>query len=168
MLGVLVQANHGSRHDLTIAGVPVGRELKGFAPRFTFGEPPPGAGSIIVIVATDAPLLPHQLTRLAKRVPLGIGRVGGNGENSSGDIFLAFSTANPGASDRDHMRDLTMLPNDVINQLFYATIEATEEAILNVLVAGETTTGINNNMVPGLPKDEVMRILKEYNRAPKN
>jgi D-aminopeptidase len=165
-VGVLVQANHGSRQDLTVAGVPVGRELKGYAPRFVFGEPPAGTGSIIVVVATDAPLLPHQLTRLAKRVPLGIGRVGGNGENSSGDIFLAFSTANPDAANRDYFRQLLMLPNDVINPLFHATIEATEEAILNVLVAGETTTGINNNRVPGLPIEEVLKILKAYNRLP--
>lgn len=166
-VGVLVQANHGGRRELTIAGVPVGEEIKGYNPTFRFGEPKAGTGSIIVIVATDAPLLPHQLDRLARRVPLGIGRVGGAGENSSGDIFLAFSTANPNASQRDKLRQLNMLPNDMIDDLFYATTEATEEAILNVLVAAETMTGINNNKIYGLPHEEVIKILKKYNRYSK-
>lgn len=166
-VGVLVQANHGGKNELTIAGVPVGEEIKGYTPKFKFGEPPAGTGSIIVIVATDAPLLPHQLNRLAKRVPLGIGRVGGAGENSSGDIFLAFSTANPEASHREEFRRLNMLPNDLIDELFYATAEATEEAILNVLVAAETMTGINGNVIYALPHAEVIRLLKKYNRYSK-
>lgn len=166
-VGVLVQANHGGREELTIAGVPVGEEIKGYIPKFKFGAPPAGTGSIIVIVATDAPLLPHQLNRLARRVPLGIGRVGGAGENSSGDIFLAFSTANPGASNRESFRQLSMLPNDLIDPLFYAVAEATEEAILNVLVAAETMTGINNNLIYALPHEEVIKILQKYNRFSK-
>lgn len=163
-VGVLVQANHGARGLLTIAGVPVGREIKDLLPEMKFGEPEEGSGSIIVVVATDAPLLPHQLDRLAKRVPNGIGRVGGNGENGSGDIFIAFSTANKGAANRTKFPRLDMLPNDMINPLFHATSQATEEAILNALVSGKTTKGINGNTVYALPHDRVVELLKKYNR----
>ncbi len=163
-VGVLVQANHGGRQQFTIAGVPAGPEIKASKWKMKFGEIKPGTGSIIVIVATDAPLLPHQLNRIARRVPIGIGKVGGHGENTSGDIFLAFSTANPKASRRDVAPKLDMVPNDHMDPLFYATAQATEEAILNAIVAGRDMTGINGNFVPGLPHDEVVRLLKKYNR----
>lgn len=166
-VGVLVQANYGVRSALTIAGVPVGKEIKDLLPKMKYGEPAGGTGSIIVVVATDAPLLPHQLNRLAKRVPIGLGRVGGNGENSSGDIFIAFSTANKGAANRSKFQQLNMLPNDMINPLFSATAQATEEAILNALVAAKTTTGINGNTVYGLPHKRVIELMKKYNRYPK-
>ncbi len=124
----------------------------------------PGTGSIIVVVSTDAPLLPHQLKRLARRVPIGIGKVGGQGGNTSGDIFIAFSTANMGAAQRSDVQNIDMLPNDRISSLFGATIQAVEEAILNCLVAAETMTGINGNTVYALPHDRLKEVLKKYNR----
>jgi L-aminopeptidase/D-esterase-like protein len=163
-LGVLVQANYGRRRSLTIAGVPVGREIADLEPVVHRGEPGPGSGSIIVVVATDAPLLPHQLKRLARRVPLGIARVGGMGDNGSGDIFIAFSTANPGAAQRSEVSKLEMLPNDRMNPLIAATTYATEEAIVNALVAAETMTGINGNTVYALPHDRLRQVLRKYNR----
>lgn len=163
-VGVLVQANHGGRAQLTLAGVPVGQYLTDLMPVYHPARPQKELGSIIVVVATDAPLLAHQLERVARRVPLGIGRVGGQGGNSSGDIFVAFSTANPGAAKRTGIRDLRMLPNDEINPVFEATIQATEEAIVNALVAGRTTKGINGNTVHGLPHDRVRELLAKHNR----
>jgi len=171
-VGVLVQCNHGSRGQLTIAGVPVGRELQDTLPYIIEGQsfgvtdalPREETGSIIVVLATDAPLLPGQLKRLAQRIPLGVTRTGGIGGNGSGDIFIAFSTANPQAFSNTGNRQVTTLPNDRINPLFEATIEATEEAIINALFAGRTLTGINGNTVPGLPKEAVIRILRRYNR----
>lgn len=160
-VGVLVQSNYGLREQLTIAGVPVGREISDLLPQRRLNT---DMGSIIVIVATDAPLLPHQLKRIARRVPLGIGRLGGIGGNSSGDIFLAFSTANSGAAIRKDVRDLTMLPNDQITPLFTATVQATEEAILNALVSAETMTGRNGYTVHRLPHDRVQDVLAKYNR----
>ncbi|TFG40106.1 MAG: S58 family peptidase [Chromatiales bacterium] len=161
-VGVLVQANHGSRATLTIAGVPLGEKLSDLMPKFRPLDR--DTGSIIVIVATDAPLLPHQLKRIAKRVPIGISRVGGYGANSSGDIFLAFSTANSGAGARKGMVKTEMLPNDAISPLFLATAEATEEAIVNALVAAKTMVGINGNTVHALPQDRLIEILKAENR----
>jgi L-aminopeptidase/D-esterase-like protein len=163
-VGVLVQANHGTRNNLTIAGVPVGREITDLQPVLHYGIRDSGSGSIIVATATDAPLLPHQLKRLARRVPLGIASVGGMGENGSGDIFIAFSTANPRAAQRATMSKLEMLPNDQMTPLFQATIQATEEAIINALVAAETMTGVNDNTVYALPHDRVRELLKKYNR----
>jgi L-aminopeptidase/D-esterase-like protein len=122
------------------------------------------AGSIIIIVATDAPLLPHQLRRLVRRAALGLGRTGGIGANSSGDIFVAFSTANPGAARADSAPRLTMLPNERINPVFEATIQATEEAIVNALVAAETMTGADGLRVPALPHDRLRRALAKYGR----
>ncbi|MDX1518400.1 MAG: P1 family peptidase, partial [Woeseiaceae bacterium] len=119
---------------------------------------------IIVVVATDAPLLPHQLERLARRVPIGIARVGGYGSNSSGDIFVAFSTANPGAAARGGLIRTDMLPNDALSPLFLATAEATEESIVNAMVAAETMTGINGNTVYALPHERVVEILREHKR----
>jgi D-aminopeptidase len=173
-VGVLVQCNHGSRDQLTIAGVPVGRMLGDTLPysidghSFGMNAAPrrQETGSIIVVLATDAPLLPDQLKRLAQRIPLGVTRTGGIGGNGSGDIFIAFSTANPHAFSRSENRQVTTLPNDRINPLLAATIEATEEAIINALFAGKTLTGINGNTVHALPKEAVVRILRQYNRIP--
>ena len=159
-VGVLVQANYGSRSGLTIAGVPVGRELTDLMPK----EGPADTGSIIVVVATDAPLLPHQLKRVVKRAALGIARNGGIGGNSSGDIFIAFSTANPGAGKETNLATLKMLPNDHINPIFAATVEATEEAIINAMVAAETMTGLNGNTVYAIPHDRLKEVLRKYNR----
>ncbi len=166
-IGVLVQSNFGAKKNLTIAGVPVGQELKDTL-NYEFKAPPsyqPGDGSIIVVVATDAPLLPHQLKRLAARVPLGVGRVGGLGENGSGDIFLAFSTANPAAFQRTGSSRIELLPNDRMNPLFEATVQAVEEAIINAMVAAETMEGINGNKAYGLPHKAVMEVLRKYNRV---
>jgi len=173
-VGVLVQANHGSRTQLTIAGVPVGQELKDtLLPKFDNAagfigtKPEMETGSIIVILATDAPLLPDQLKRLAQRIPLGLARTGAIGGNGSGDIFLAFSTANENAFSTDKAQQVTTLPNEQMNALFTATIQATEEAIINALFAGKTLVGINGNTVYGLPHERVIRILKKYNRYAK-
>jgi L-aminopeptidase/D-esterase-like protein len=163
-LGVLVQANYGIRETFTIAGVPLGDELSDLMPEFR--QTDQETGSIIVVVATDAPLLPHQLKRLARRVPLGISKVGGYASNGSGDIFIAFSTANPGAAAREGLLDVEMLPNDAISRLFLATAQATEEAIVNALVAAETMTGINGNTVHALPHDRLVEVLRKYDRIP--
>ena len=125
----------------------------------------PGDGSFIVVVATDAPLLPHQLKRLTARVPIGIGRFGGLASNGSGDIFIAFSTANPSAFQRDEFTKIDGLPNDLINPLFEATVQVTEEAIINAMVAAETIEGINGNKSYALPHKLVMDVLKKYNRV---
>ena len=160
-VGVLVQANYGKRELLTIAGVPVGNELTDLMPVF---KKDTDQGSIIVVVATDAPLLPHQLERIAKRVSLGIGVMGGRGGNSSGDIFIAFSTSNPEVSKDDGLVHLEMLPNERINPLFEAAAAATEEAIVNAMIAAETMEGINGNKVYAIPHDRLVAILKKYNR----
>lgn len=163
-VGVLVQANYGRRKHLTIAGVPVGEEIPDLLPEIQAGPPPMGAGSIIGVVATDAPLLPHQLKRIAQRVGLGIARVGGMGGNSSGDIFLAFSTANPGGWQRVEVAQVALLPNDRITPLFEATVFATEEAVVNALVAARTMTGRNGNTVHAIPHDRLQAALRKYNR----
>jgi len=170
-VGVLVQANHGVRGQLTIAGVPVGQHLLDtlsmkFAGRANLGpnEISSETGSIIIVLATDAPLLPHQLKRLAQRIPLGLHRTGGIGGNGSGDIFIAFSTANKNAFSNDKTQSVETMPNEHMNALFTATIRATEEAIINALFAGETMEGINGNTVYGLPKEKVIEIMKKYNR----
>jgi L-aminopeptidase/D-esterase-like protein len=163
-LGVLVQSNFGTRKSLVIAGAPVGQEITDFMPVFHYPDPAPGSGSIIAIVATDAPLVAHQLKRLARRVPLGIARVGGVGADNSGDIFMAFSTANPGAALGRQPVLVEMLPNDHLTPLFEATIQATEEAIVNALVAAETMAGINGNIFYALPHDRLQAILRRYSR----
>ena len=167
-VGVLVQANFGRKSALTIAGVPVGKELRDTLNN-EFKLPPAsyrheGDGSIIVVVATDAPLLPHQLKRIAARVPLGIGIVGGRGTNGSGDIFIAFSTSNQSAFQRDDFTRVVELPNDLIDPLFEATVQAVEEAIINAMVAAETMEGINGNKSYALPHKLTVEILKKYNR----
>jgi L-aminopeptidase/D-esterase-like protein len=123
-----------------------------------------GRGSIIVVVATDAPLLPHQLERIARRVGMGLGRLGSFAGNSSGDLFLAFSTANQRAASGDGTPALVMLPNDRIDPLFQATIDATEEAVVNAMLAARTMTGVDGIRVFGLPGDRVVAALKKYNR----
>jgi L-aminopeptidase/D-esterase-like protein len=170
-VGVLAQCNHGSRYQLTIAGVAVGKILKDTLPviidqRSNASLDPAltDRGSIIVVVATNAPLLPNQLKRLAQRVPLGVTRTGGIGGNGSGDIYIAFSTANPNAFSNDSTEQVSTLPNEQMSALFEATIQATEEAVINALVAGRTMTGINGNTVYGIPVETVVKILKEYNR----
>jgi D-aminopeptidase len=161
-VGVLVQCNYGQRDQLRIAGVPVGREIAG--PKVWDDD----VGSIIVVVATDAPLIPTQLKRVAKRVTLGLGRDGSYSGNGSGDIFIAFSAANPGASSSKSVRPLTMLPNDQINPVFLATVQATEEAVVNAMIAAETMTGVKGHMVIALPHDRLQEILKKYNRVASN
>ncbi|MFB3921869.1 MAG: P1 family peptidase [Terriglobia bacterium] len=156
-VGVLVQCNCGGRSQLTIAGVPVGREI----PK----HPANGdKGSIIIVVATDAPLLPHQLKRLARRATMGLARTGSTSGNGSGDIFIAFSTANPGASKPSGLAQIAMVPNDRMGPLFEATVQATEEAIVNSMVAAETMTGADNHTVIGLPHDRLREVMKRYNR----
>ena len=160
-VGVLVQCNYGERSQLRIAGVPVGKEIP---------EKPAyrrDLGSIIVIVATDAPLLPMQLKRVARKVSLGLGRDGSYSGNESGDIFLAFSTANPGAGDPKGLHQLVMMPNDSLDPIFLATVQATEEAVVNAMVAADTMKGIDDHEVIGLPHDRLREVLKKYNRLAK-
>jgi D-aminopeptidase len=182
-IGVLVQCNFGSMRDMRVAGAPVGAELGDLAACVAGTEPLPAGrrrcgtpvtpgdaaaetelGSIIVIVATDAPMVPHQLKRIATRVALGVGRTGGSGGNGSGDIFVAFSTANAGATTPKDTVRVTMMSNDAISPLFSATIQATEEAILNAMLAAETMTGANNLRVNALPADRLTAVLKKYGR----
>jgi len=163
-VGVLVQCNFGRRQNLRIAGIPVGREIESEDPYAWLPSEAAELGSIIVVVATNAPLLPHQLKRIARRVPLGIGRIGSIASNGSGDIFIAFSTANPGASDVGHLVDLKMVPNLSLDPLFAATVQATEEAIVNAMVAATDMTGINGHHVRALPHDELRAVLAKYNR----
>ncbi len=161
-IGVLVQSNYGVRDTLTIAGVPVGQEITDLMP--SEGAPEEDTGSIIVVLATDAPLLPHQLKRIARRVPMGLARVGSYAGNGSGDIFIAFSIANPGAAARVGEKQAAFLPNDALSPLFLATVQAVEEAIVNALVAGRDMTGINGNTVYGLPHERLQALMKKYNR----
>jgi L-aminopeptidase/D-esterase-like protein len=163
-VGVLVQANFGRRNQLRIAGVPVGTEITEGTLSSNDGGPRDDVGSIIIVVATDAPLLAHQLKRLARRAALGVARTGSSSGNGSGDIFVAFSTANPGASKPDGTIQVTMLPNDRMNSLFEATVQATEEAIVNALVAAETMTGVDGHRVIALPHDRLRQVMRKYNR----
>jgi L-aminopeptidase/D-esterase-like protein len=189
-VGVLVQCNYGQRRLLSVDGVPVGQEIQDLMPCHV-GEQPPahpmfqrvpacsrpapaanpgfpeGAGSIIVVVATDAPVLPHQLERLAKRVPLGIGKMGGLGEDSSGDIFLAFSTQPASPPAEGTVAQVGMLGNDFITPLFEATVQATQEAILNAMLASETQTGADDVRVFALPHDRLVEAMKKYGRGPR-
>jgi D-aminopeptidase len=158
-VGVLVQCNFGVRHLLRIAGTPVGYEITGHP---VWGD---DTGSIIVVVATDAPLLPSQMKRIAKRVTLGLGRLGSISGDGSGDIFIAFSTANPGAGlEQKKTVDLQMLPNSRMDALFEATVQATEEAVVNALVAATTMTGVDGHTVEALAHDRLREVLKKYNR----
>jgi len=157
-VGVLVQCNYGQRDQLRIAGVPVGREIPDKASRKT------DVGSIIIVVATDAPLIPTQLKRVARRAALGLGRDGSYSGDGSGDIFIAFSSANPGATGLKGIRDIKMLPNDHLNPIFLATVQATEEAVVNAMIAAETMQGVNDREVIALPHDRLREVLKKYNR----
>jgi D-aminopeptidase len=157
-LGVLVQANFGLRHQLRIAGIAVGLELTEDLPRSR------DDGSIIIVLATDAPLLPQQLKRLARRTSLGLARTGSVSGNGSGDLFIAFSTANPRAGEAEGLVSLQMLPNDRMGPLFEATVGATEEAIVNALVAGRTMEGFAGHHVAGLPHARVQEILRRHGR----
>jgi L-aminopeptidase/D-esterase-like protein len=163
-VGALVQCNYGSRQNLRIAGIPVGREIPSEDPYAYQPSEISERGSIIVVIATDAPLLPHQLKRLARRVSLGLGRNGSISGNGSGDIFIAFSTANPRAEGGKEPLDVKMLPNDNLDPLFAATVQVVEESIVNAMVAAETMTGIENHRVIALPHDKLREVLKKYNR----
>ena len=167
-LGVLVQCNYGSKDQLRIAGIPVGREIEEktvIGANRELEGPDAERGSIIVVVGTDAPLLPHQLKRLAHRVALGLGRLGSISGNGSGDIFIAFSTANAGAARSEKLASVQMVPNDRIGPVFEATVESVEEAVVNAMVAAETMTGVDNHKVLALPHERVREILKKYNRV---
>jgi L-aminopeptidase/D-esterase-like protein len=163
-VGVLLQANFGVRRQLMVAGVPVGQEIAGNDARDGAGDGGAEAGSVIVVVATDAPLLPHQLKRLARRVSLGLARTGALSGNGSGDIFIAFSTANAGAFTASGVASVATLSNEDMSPLFDATALATEEAVINALVAAGTMTGANNRRVIGLPHDRLREVLRKYNR----
>ena len=169
-VGVLVQCNCGRRPQLNIAGVPVGKAIPQDVPYGMFHDGRAGAsegdlGSIIIVVATDAPLLPTQLDRLARRATMGLARTGSTSGNGSGDIFVAFSTANPHAwNDTPSPHTIQTLANEQMSPLFQATVEATEEAIINALVAGKTMTGIDGHTVIGLPHEELQEVLKKYAR----
>lgn len=184
-VGVLVQCNYGSRAGLRIAGVPVGTEFPepaicaaGAPPSQEFlagmpkcgstaahaERPLPELGSIIIVVATDAPLLPHQLDRVVKRVTLGLGRAGSIAGNSSGDIFVAFSTGNPGAAADIARVSLSMVPNDRLDPIFRATVQATEEAITNAMIAAETMMGADDVRAVAIPHGRLRQILRKYNR----
>lgn len=188
-VGVLVQCNYGGRRELRIAGVPVGREIRSAPPicydapqppsqpafagmarcgaggSSSLERPHPELGSIIIVVATDAPLLPHQLQRVVKRASLGLGREGSIASNFSGDIFLAFSTANPRAAADSGVASLVMLPNEQLDPLFLATVQATEESVTNAMLAAETMTGADGVRVPALPAAEVVEILRRFGRV---
>lgn len=164
-VGVLVQCNCGRRSQLTIAGVPVGKEIPQNVPyAASFREEPAERGSIIILIATDAPLIPTQLKRLARRATMGLARTGSTSGNGSGDIFLAFSTANAGAYKEPGPNTIQTMSNERMNPLFDATVQATEEAIVNAMVAAKKMTGIDNHTVIGLPHAELQRVLKEYGR----
>ncbi len=163
-VGVLVQCNYGSRNNLRIAGIPVGREIPADDPYAALPSSVEEHGSIIVVAATDAPLVSHQLKRLARRVSLGLGRNGSVSGNGSGDIFVAFSTANSGASKPEGVSTVQMLTNESLDPFFKATVEAVEESIVNAMVAAETMTGIENHRVRALDHDTLRAILKKYNR----
>jgi D-aminopeptidase len=163
-VGVLVQCNFGTRANLRIAGIPVGREIPAPEPYAFIPSDIAEHGSIIVVVATDAPLLSHQLKRLAHRVTLGLGRSGSISGNGSGDIFIAFSTANSGAGAADHVVDLKMLPNDSLDPVFRATVESTEEAIVNAMVAATDMTGVDGHRVIALPHEQLRAVLGKYGR----
>ncbi len=183
-VGVMVQCNYGGRRQLRIAGVPWTLTDVTTPPICYEIDPPPGAdyprcgapprqddpeekGSIIIVIATDAPLLPHQLKRVVKRAALGVGRMGGIGGNSSGDIFMAFSTANPRADVARGTTTVQMLSNNAINGLFAATADATEEAILNAMVAARDMVGANGLRVPALPHARVVELLRQHGRLAK-
>ena len=164
-VGVLVQCNCGSRRQLRIGGLPVGEELSGNPPRAGVQWPyREDVGSIIIVVATDAPLLPHQVQRLARRATMGLARTGSTSGYGSGDIFIAFSTGNPNAAAARSAVNVSMLPNESLNPVFEATVQATEEAIINAMLGAETMSGARGSRVVALPHEELQEVLKKYNR----
>ncbi len=163
-VGVFVQGNFGGRKDLLIGGVPVGLEINDLMPVWNNRRKD---GSIIVVVATNAPLLPGQLKMVAKRASLGVARTGGLGRNSSGDIFLAFSTQGPQANEKGTLETWRSLPKEQLDKVYQATVQATEEAIINAMVAAETMKGNNGNTIYALPHERVQEVLKKYNRLKK-
>jgi D-aminopeptidase len=168
-VGVLVQCNYGRRGELRIAGAPVGKEIPehpAYEDETSSLRPTPGldTGSIIIVIATDAPLIPTQLKRVARRAALGLGRNGSYSGDGSGDIFIAFSTANSGMAGPKGIHDVKMLPNDSLDPIFLATVRATEEAVVNAMVAADTMTGIDGHTVIALPHDKLREVLKKYNR----
>jgi D-aminopeptidase len=162
-IGVLVQCNYGRRDQLRIAGVPVGKEIPEH-PAYGNND---DTGSIIIVIATDAPLIPTQLKRIARRASLGLGRDGSYSGDGSGDIFVAFSTANPGVANPKGIHDLKMLPNDSLDPIFLATVQATEEAVINAMIAADTMKGIDGHTAIALPHDRLREVLKKYNRLVK-
>jgi D-aminopeptidase len=164
LLGVLVQANHGVRDTLQIAGVPVGKHLRQHLVYTEDSATQGDTGSIIIVVATDAPLLPHQLKRIARRAAMGLARSGSYSGNGSGDIFVAFSTANAGAMPNDATNSATFLGNELLDPLFLATVQATEEAIVNAMIAARDMHGQDGHYVLAIPHDELRAVLKQYNR----
>jgi L-aminopeptidase/D-esterase-like protein len=167
-VGVLAQCNAGTRDILRIAGIPVGREIFGEDPYAFVPADLAERGSIVVVVATDAPLLPHQLKRVARRVGLGLGRNGNIAGNGSGDIFIAFSTANPEASVSAHLVTLQMVPNGSLDPIFDATVQATEEAVINALIAAEDMTGIDGHHVTALSHQKLREVLARHHRLVKS
>ena len=164
-VGVLVQANHGDRDLFRIDGVPVGREIdRSVVPIPGEERRTPGLGSIIVVIATDAPLIPSQCKRLAQRATVGLARVGSVGHNGSGDIFIAFATGNHLPDHAEKPIELRMLPHHHMNELFEGVAEATEEAILNAVCMAETTTGYQGHTVHALPLEQLQDVMKKYGR----
>jgi L-aminopeptidase/D-esterase-like protein len=163
-LGVLVQCNYGTRANLRVAGIPVGADIYSEDPYAFVPSDLHETGSIIVVVATDAPLLPHQLKRIARRVSLGLGRAGSTAGNGSGDIFIAFSTANPDASTATSVANVKMVANNSLDSLFEATVQATEEAVVNALIAAEDMTGIDDHHVTALNHAKLREVLAKHNR----
>jgi D-aminopeptidase len=164
-VGALVQANHGDRKDLRVDGVPVGLELDEAHTPIPWHETPPPASSIIVVIATDAPMIPTQCKRLARRATLGLARAGGMGYNGSGDIFLAFATGNHIPSSAKGPYRLEMLPHHHLNVFFEAVAECVEESILNALTAAETVVGHKGHSAHALPLDELQRVMKEHGKG---
>ncbi len=162
-IGALVQANHGDRNLFRLDGVPVGRAISEAHTPMPWGEAP-DTSSIIIVIATDAPLIPTQCQRLAQRATVGLSRTGGIGHNGSGDIFLAFATGNHFADHAESLYDLKMMPHHHLNELFEAEAEVVEEAILNVLTAAETTTGFKGRTAHALPLEEVRKVMEKYHR----
>ena len=157
-IGILLQTNYGSRHQLLIAGAPVGRQITDLMPKRH------QEGSCIAVLATDLPLHPGQLRRLARRVDVGLGRTGSVGNDGSGDIFIAFSTANPGAAVSKNVAAIKMLPNGSLDPVFAAVVQTTEESIVNAMIAADSMTGIDNHHVTALDHEKLRAILKKYNR----
>jgi D-aminopeptidase len=166
-VGVFVQANFGARRELVIAGVPLGEALADDDPMAELSLTPPGSGSVIALVATDAPLFPHQCQALARRVTAGLARTGTSGSHFSGDLFLACSTANPGAfkpEDQKKLSRLDFVPWEILDPYYEAVVQACEEAVINALVANEDMTGRDGHRTPALPRDRVTRLLTEAGR----